>query len=97
MSRKWMNRNCAARKLLYDNFCVSVCFVLFVCFLFLVESAIMSVNIHINSPNVQYTDTHITSRYSYQTTSVHTEDNKITVTFCALRDAHTCKCIICEH
>lgn len=41
----------------------------------------MSVNIHINSPNVQYTDTHITARYSYQTTSVHTEGNNITVTF----------------
>lgn len=47
----------------------------------LVDSAIMSANIHINSPNVQYTDTHITARYSYQTTSVHTEENNITVTF----------------
>uniref|UniRef100_UPI0037E987E4 inositol-3-phosphate synthase 1-A-like n=1 Tax=Semicossyphus pulcher TaxID=241346 RepID=UPI0037E987E4 len=40
----------------------------------------MSVNIHINSPNVRYTDTHIVSQYSYQTTSVHTEGNKVTVT-----------------
>lgn len=50
-------------------------------FLSLVESAIMSVNIHINSPNVHYTDTHITARYSYQTTSVHTENSNITVSF----------------
>lgn len=41
----------------------------------------MSVNIHINSPNVRYTETHITARYSYQTTYVHKEDNNITVTF----------------
>ncbi|XP_039641233.1 inositol-3-phosphate synthase 1-A-like isoform X2 [Perca fluviatilis] len=40
----------------------------------------MSVNVHINSPNVRYTDTHIVSQYPYQTTSVHTEGNKITVT-----------------
>lgn len=52
------------------------------CFvLSLADSAIMSVNIHINSPNVQYTDTHITALYSYQTTSVRTEENNITVTF----------------
>ncbi|CAG10328.1 unnamed protein product, partial [Tetraodon nigroviridis] len=43
----------------------------------------MSVNIHINSPNVQYTDAHITARYSYQTTSVHAEENNITVTPCS--------------
>ncbi|XP_034015560.1 inositol-3-phosphate synthase 1-B-like [Thalassophryne amazonica] len=42
----------------------------------------MSVNIHINSPNVRYTETHIVAQYSYQTTSVHTEGNKITVTPC---------------
>ncbi|KAF1374673.1 hypothetical protein PFLUV_G00231540 [Perca fluviatilis] len=44
------------------------------------DSAAMSVNVHINSPNVRYTDTHIVSQYPYQTTSVHTEGNKITVT-----------------
>ncbi|XP_056281920.1 inositol-3-phosphate synthase 1-A-like isoform X3 [Pseudoliparis swirei] len=40
----------------------------------------MSVNVHINSPNVKYTDTHIVSQYSYQTTSVHRDGNKVTVT-----------------
>lgn len=45
------------------------------------EAAIMSVNVRIDSPNVQYTDTHITARYSYQTTSVHRDGNNITVTF----------------
>lgn len=40
----------------------------------------MSVNIHINSPNVTYTDTHIVSKYSYQTTAVHRDGNKVTVT-----------------
>ncbi|XP_067470627.1 inositol-3-phosphate synthase 1-A-like [Thunnus thynnus] len=40
----------------------------------------MSVNVHINSPNVNYTDTHIVSQYSYQTTSVHRDENKVTVT-----------------
>lgn len=45
------------------------------------EAAIMSVNVRINSPNVQYTDTHITARYSYQTTSVHRDGNNVTVTF----------------
>ncbi|XP_034531787.1 inositol-3-phosphate synthase 1-A-like [Notolabrus celidotus] len=40
----------------------------------------MSANIHINSPNVKYTDTHIVSQYSYHTTSVLTDGNKITVT-----------------
>lgn len=39
----------------------------------------MSVNIHINSPNVRYTDTHITAQYSYQTASVLREGNNITV------------------
>nr|XP_020442573.1 inositol-3-phosphate synthase 1 isoform X1 [Monopterus albus]XP_020442574.1 inositol-3-phosphate synthase 1 isoform X1 [Monopterus albus] len=39
----------------------------------------MSLNIHINSPNVVYTDTHITARYSYQTTSVQRKGNKVTV------------------
>ncbi|XP_038129668.1 inositol-3-phosphate synthase 1-A-like [Cyprinodon tularosa] len=40
----------------------------------------MSVNIHINSPNVKYTETHIEAQYSYQTASVHQEGNKVTVT-----------------
>ncbi|XP_029316403.1 inositol-3-phosphate synthase 1-A-like [Cottoperca gobio] len=40
----------------------------------------MPVNIHINSPNVKYTDGHIVSQYSYHTTSVHREGNTITVT-----------------
>ncbi|XP_060918822.1 inositol-3-phosphate synthase 1-A-like [Labrus mixtus] len=40
----------------------------------------MSVNIHINSPNVKYTDTHIVSQYSYQTSSVQRDGNKVTVT-----------------
>uniref|UniRef100_A0A8C3A2S6 inositol-3-phosphate synthase n=1 Tax=Cyclopterus lumpus TaxID=8103 RepID=A0A8C3A2S6_CYCLU len=40
----------------------------------------MSVNVHINSPNVKYTDTHIVSQYPYQTTSVHRDGNKVTVT-----------------
>ncbi|KAA8581999.1 hypothetical protein FQN60_008739 [Etheostoma spectabile] len=44
------------------------------------DSAAMSVNVHINSPNVRYTDTHIVSQYPYQTTSVHREGNAITVT-----------------
>lgn len=39
----------------------------------------MSVNIHVNSPNVRYTDTHIVAEYSYQTTSVNREGNKVTV------------------
>ncbi|XP_031165622.1 inositol-3-phosphate synthase 1-A isoform X2 [Sander lucioperca] len=43
-------------------------------------SAAMSVNVHINSPNVRYTDTHIVSQYPYQTTSVHREGNAVTVT-----------------
>ncbi|XP_056915503.1 inositol-3-phosphate synthase 1-A-like [Takifugu flavidus] len=43
----------------------------------------MSVNVRINSPNVQYTDTHITARYSYQTTSVHRDGNNITASPCA--------------
>ncbi|XP_074547395.1 inositol-3-phosphate synthase 1-A-like [Halichoeres trimaculatus] len=40
----------------------------------------MSVNIHINSPNVKYTDTHIVSQYSYHTSSVRREGNRVTVT-----------------
>uniref|UniRef100_A0A8C4FD68 inositol-3-phosphate synthase n=1 Tax=Dicentrarchus labrax TaxID=13489 RepID=A0A8C4FD68_DICLA len=40
----------------------------------------MSMNIQINSPNVKYTDTHIMAQYSYQTTSVHTEGDRVTVT-----------------
>uniref|UniRef100_A0A668A7M4 inositol-3-phosphate synthase n=1 Tax=Myripristis murdjan TaxID=586833 RepID=A0A668A7M4_9TELE len=39
----------------------------------------MSTNIHINSPNVRYTDRHIEAQYSYQTTSVHREGKNITV------------------
>lgn len=44
----------------------------------------MSVNVRVNSPNVQYTDTHITARYSYQTTSVHRDGNDITVRFLSI-------------
>ncbi|XP_022066826.1 inositol-3-phosphate synthase 1-A [Acanthochromis polyacanthus] len=40
----------------------------------------MSMNITINSPNVKYTDSHIEAKYSYQTTSVHRDGNKVTVT-----------------
>lgn len=40
----------------------------------------MSLNININSPNVKYTDSHIEAKYSYQTTSVHRDGNKVTVT-----------------
>ncbi|XP_044023269.1 inositol-3-phosphate synthase 1-A-like [Siniperca chuatsi] len=40
----------------------------------------MSVNIHLNSPNVRYTETHIVAQYAYQTTSVHREGNKVTLT-----------------
>ncbi|KAL3968716.1 ATP-dependent DNA helicase HFM1/MER3 [Sarotherodon galilaeus] len=43
-------------------------------------SAAMSVNVHINSPNVKYTDSHIEAQYSYQSTSVHRDGNKVTVT-----------------
>lgn len=39
----------------------------------------MSLNIHINSPSVRYSESHITAQYSYQTTSVHREGNEITV------------------
>ncbi|XP_061824053.2 inositol-3-phosphate synthase 1-A-like isoform X1 [Nerophis lumbriciformis] len=44
------------------------------------ESANMSVKMHINSPDVKYTETHIEAQYSYQTTSVHKDGNTITVT-----------------
>lgn len=40
----------------------------------------MPVTIHINSPNVRYSDTHIEADYVYQSTSVHTEGRHITVT-----------------
>ncbi|XP_072769719.1 inositol-3-phosphate synthase 1-A-like isoform X2 [Nerophis lumbriciformis] len=40
----------------------------------------MSVKMHINSPDVKYTETHIEAQYSYQTTSVHKDGNTITVT-----------------
>ncbi|KAK9533868.1 hypothetical protein VZT92_008961 [Zoarces viviparus] len=40
----------------------------------------MPANVQINSPNVKYTDTHIVSQYPYETTSVHRDGNKITVT-----------------
>lgn len=46
---------------------------------FLAESGAMSATVHINSPNVKYTDTHIVAQYSYQTTSVHRDGNKVTV------------------
>ncbi|KAG7264783.1 hypothetical protein CRUP_013582 [Coryphaenoides rupestris] len=39
-------------------------------------------NICINSPNVTYSDAHIESRYSYQTTAVHRDGSTITVTPC---------------
>ncbi|XP_061551863.1 inositol-3-phosphate synthase 1-A-like isoform X1 [Phycodurus eques] len=40
----------------------------------------MSVKIHINSPNVKYTDNCIEAQYSYQTTSVHKDGSTVTVT-----------------
>ncbi|XP_055014647.1 inositol-3-phosphate synthase 1-A isoform X2 [Boleophthalmus pectinirostris] len=40
----------------------------------------MSVKIHINSPHVSYTDTHIEADYVYQSTAVHREGDHITVT-----------------
>ncbi|KAM9787847.1 inositol-3-phosphate synthase 1-A-like isoform 1-T2 [Syngnathus typhle] len=40
----------------------------------------MPVKIHINSPNVKYTDTHIEAQYSYHSTSVHKSGNTVTVT-----------------
>ena len=43
------------------------------------DSAAMSFNIDVNSPNVRYTDTHIESEYEYQTSSVHKEGNRVTV------------------
>lgn len=39
----------------------------------------MSVNVQVNSPNVKYTDSHIQAQYSYQTSSVHRDGNKVTV------------------
>ncbi|KAM3594094.1 uncharacterized protein V6R79_002166 [Siganus canaliculatus] len=39
----------------------------------------MALNIHVKSPNVKYTETHIVAQYSYQTASVHSEGNNITV------------------
>ncbi|KAI3367569.1 hypothetical protein L3Q82_026415, partial [Scortum barcoo] len=44
------------------------------------DTAAMSVSIHVNSPRVRYTETHIVSQYSYETTSVHREGDKVTVT-----------------
>uniref|UniRef100_A0A3Q4B1Y7 inositol-3-phosphate synthase n=1 Tax=Mola mola TaxID=94237 RepID=A0A3Q4B1Y7_MOLML len=38
-----------------------------------------SVNIHISSPNVSYSERYVTAQYPYQTTSVHREGNDITV------------------
>ncbi|XP_077416965.1 inositol-3-phosphate synthase 1-A-like isoform X2 [Vanacampus margaritifer] len=40
----------------------------------------MPVKIHINSPNVKYTDTHIEAQYSYCSSSVHQTGNTVTVT-----------------
>ncbi|XP_057714644.1 inositol-3-phosphate synthase 1-A-like isoform X2 [Corythoichthys intestinalis] len=40
----------------------------------------MSVKIHINSPNVKYSETHIEAQYSYHTTSVHKNGTTVTVT-----------------
>lgn len=51
----------------------------------------MSVNIHINSPNVKYTDTHIEALYAYQTTSVHRNGEKVTVSQTSL----LCVCCMC--
>lgn len=39
----------------------------------------MSASIHVNSPNVKYTDTHIEAHYSYQASSVRQEGNRVTV------------------
>uniref|UniRef100_A0A8C5GIM5 inositol-3-phosphate synthase n=1 Tax=Gouania willdenowi TaxID=441366 RepID=A0A8C5GIM5_GOUWI len=39
----------------------------------------MSVNIHINSPNVSYSDANIEAKYTYQTTSVITDGNQVIV------------------
>ncbi|XP_051942002.1 inositol-3-phosphate synthase 1-A-like [Hippocampus zosterae] len=39
----------------------------------------MPVKIHVNSPNVKYTDTHIEAQYSYHSTSVHKNGNTVTV------------------
>ncbi|XP_068195661.1 inositol-3-phosphate synthase 1-A-like [Antennarius striatus] len=36
--------------------------------------------IHVNSPNVQYTATHIEAKYSYQSAEVHQEGSDVTVT-----------------
>ncbi|XP_053191547.1 inositol-3-phosphate synthase 1-A-like [Scomber japonicus] len=44
------------------------------------DSENMSENIHVDSPNVRYTDTHIVAQYSYQTTSVHRDGNKVRLT-----------------
>ncbi|KAJ0009084.1 hypothetical protein NQD34_016499 [Periophthalmus magnuspinnatus] len=40
----------------------------------------MPVKIHVNSPHVRYTDTHIEADYVYQSTAVHREGDYITVT-----------------
>ncbi|KAK7904761.1 hypothetical protein WMY93_017368 [Mugilogobius chulae] len=40
----------------------------------------MPVKIHINSPHVHYTDSHIEAEYVYQTTTAHREGDHITVT-----------------
>ncbi|XP_077416956.1 inositol-3-phosphate synthase 1-A-like isoform X1 [Vanacampus margaritifer] len=44
------------------------------------KSSNMPVKIHINSPNVKYTDTHIEAQYSYCSSSVHQTGNTVTVT-----------------
>lgn len=46
---------------------------------FVAELSNMPVKIHVNSPNVKYTDTHIEAQYSYHTTSVHKNGNTVTV------------------
>ncbi|KAK2826458.1 hypothetical protein Q5P01_020672 [Channa striata] len=48
------------------------------------EEKAMSVQIHINSPSVRYTDTHIVAQYSYQSTSAHRNGNTVTVTPCTV-------------
>ncbi|CAL8284296.1 unnamed protein product [Lota lota] len=42
----------------------------------------MPANIFINSPNVKYSDTHIESQYSYQTTAVRRDGSTISVSPC---------------
>lgn len=63
---------------------------------FSAESVAMSATIHINSPNVKYTDTHIVAQYSYQTTSVHRDGNKVTVSPKPFTCISVCVCYLCS-